>query len=233
MNKTAIIFGASLLALSTQVFAAPGDKANTNEIKVTEKGSATFEDPEKGGIGYEWHIKMPHHGAVEIVGSVGGKSSFEPNFRAPNFGWTHTSDWVALELDADAVLEIVVRRQAGVYDAKPPKKDATSTKLSYVTAGASLYPAVSIYSGWDSTTEKEKGSFNPIGNFWSTIQFMDVEYSKEGESMIVYRKYLGAGKYSIDIGGVNALYCTETDACFKGLHGYRATFTTSHIKHVM
>ncbi len=225
MNKFAIILATSAFALSTNLLAA--DAANLNEMAKTQASSVVFGDPDGTGIGYEWTIKMSHHGSVEILGSVGGKSSFEPQFQAPDFGWTHTSDWVALELVADAVLEIKVSRQGGFYEMKV---DDTNNSKSYVTAGAELYPALSLYEGWDSTTEKEKGSFNPAGNFWSTIKFKAAEYSKLGETTITYRTHLPAGKYSVNIGGVNALYCSETESCYNGLHGYRATFTTSHMK---
>ncbi len=225
MNKFAIILATSVFVFSTNLLAS--DKANLNEMATDEASSVVFGDPDGTGIGYEWTIKMPHHGSVEILGSVGGRSSFEPQFQAPNFGWTQTSDWVALELIADAVLEIKVSRQEGFYEMKVDRKVGSK---SYVTAGAELYPALSLYEGWDSTTEKEKGRFNPAGNFWSTIKFKAAEYSKLGETTITYRTHLPAGKYSVNIGGVNALYCAETEPCYNGLHGYHATFTTSHMK---
>ncbi len=209
MNKFAIILGASALALSTSVMA-----------------EATFGDPDEGGIGYEWTVKMPHHGSLEITGSVGGKSLYEPQFEAPNIGWTHTSDWVAVELEADAVLEIEVSRQGGIYEMKVDKDDPTIK--TYTTAGAELYPAIAIYTGQDTTTEKEEGSFNPTGKFWATIEPLATQYSKLGETTVVYRAKMSAGKYSVNIGGVNALYCAETAECYNGVHGYHAKFTTYH-----
>ncbi|WP_428353887.1 hypothetical protein [Methyloprofundus sp.] len=209
MNKFATILGAGAFALSTTAIA-----------------DVQFADPEEGGIGYEWTVSLGHHGSAEIIGSTGGKGSFEPAFEAPDIGWTHTTDWVALDLEAEVVLEIKITRQEGVYELKVDRE--TGAK-SYATSGAMLYPAMSIYEGWDSTTEKEKGSFNPIGNFWSTIQFKAAEFSAWGEDTIVYRAKLPAGKYSVNIGGVNAMYCSETDDCYKGVHGYRATFTASHV----
>ena len=225
MNKFAIMLATSTLAFSVNALAAEGaDDAKTMEAMSTQ--SAVYGDPDGTGIGYEWTVKMPHHGSVEILGSVGGKSSFEPQFDAPDFGWTHTSDWVAVELAADAVLEIEVSRQGGFYEMKVDREDNSK---SYVTAGAELYPALSVYTGWDSTTEKEKGSFNPAGNFWSTLEFKAAEYSKLGETTIVYRAKLSAGKYSVNIGGVNALYCAETDPCYNGVHGYKAKFSVHHM----
>lgn len=215
MNKFAAILGASAFALSTSAIA-----------------DVQFADPEEGGIGYEWTVSLPHHGSAEIVGSTGGKGSYEPTFEAPEFGWMHTTDWVALELEGESVLEITVARQEGVYEKTVDRTDPTIQ--GYATSGAMLYPALSLYSGWDSTMV-EDGSFNPAGNFVdgegnaTTLEFMAVEYSKFGESTITYRAVVPAGKYSVNIGGVNALYCSETDACYNGVHGYRATFTASHL----
>lgn len=208
MKNFATFLGASALALSTSVMA-----------------DVQYADPDEGGIGYEWTVSLGHHGSAEIVGSTGGKGSYEPSFENPDIGWTHTTDWVALELEAEVILEIEVSRQEGVYEMKV---DRETGEKSFATSGAMLYPAISIYSGWDSTTELEKGSFNPLGNFWSTIDFKDSLYSKFGETTIVYRAKLPAGKYSVNIGGVNALYCAEEDACYNGAHGFRAKFTASH-----
>lgn len=215
MNKLAtLLLGVSALAFST-----------------TSIAHVAYEDPhpkgmngadDTGGIGYEWHVHILKGNTEEITGSTGGKGSFEPTFTAPDFGWTHTTDWVALELAAMGVLEIQVTRQPGIYELQVDRKDPTKQK--FTTSGDLLYPAMSIYKGWDETA-KEKASFNPAGNFWATgLEFMKVEYSKWGETTITYRAMLPAGKYSVNIGGVNALYCKETDKCFNGVHGYRATF---------
>jgi hypothetical protein len=214
MKKIASILGVSALLLSTNIIAG---EAEYKQKKA--KGTP--------GIGYEWKVTLERHDSAEITGSVGGKSSFEPTFDAPDFGWTHTSHWVELELKEEAILTIEMSRQQGIYELAVDRKDPT--KQSYKTSGAKLYPALSVYEGWDTTTEKEKGSFSPIQDFWSTIKHKDVVYSAFGETTITYREKLPAGQYSINLGGVNALYCAETDACFNGKHGYRAKFTTSHV----
>ena len=240
MSKIAAILGVSALVLSTSAISA-----EPVAPEGTEMATSMFADPvpnEKvdgvrtGGIGYEWTVSLPHHGTTQIVGSTGGKGSYEPTFKAPNFGWMHTTDWVALTLAERAVLEITVTRQVGVYEKTVDRKDPTIQ--GYKTSGSELFPAMSIYKGWDSTMI-EQGSFNPAGNFTdkngnpTSLDFMDVVYSQTGETTITYRKILDAGEYSVNIGGVNALYCAETDACYNGAHGYRATFTTRHIPGAM
>ena len=224
MNKIAAILGAGALALSTSamsevMFADPVPNETVDDVRV-------------GGIGYEWTVTLPHHGSAEIIGSTGGKGSYEPSFTAPNFAWQHTTDWVAVTLEAESVLEITLSRQEGVYEKTVDRKDPTIQ--GYATSGNMLYPAMSIYAGWDSTMT-ESGSFNPAGNFNdkngdpTTIDFKGLAYSKTGETTIIYREVLPAGNYSVNIGGVNALYCAEDDACYNGAHGYRATFKTSHV----
>jgi len=210
MKKFATILGASAFALSTTAIA-----------------DVQFADPDEGGIGYEWTVTFDHHGSHELVGSTGGKGSFEPTFEAPDFGWTHTTDWVALELKENATLEIEMTRQEGVYELKV---DRETGEQSYATSGAMLYPAFSIYEGWDTTTEAEQGSFNPIGNFWSTIEYMGAAYSHDGRSTVTHSIVLSAGKYSLNLGGVNALHCAEEDECYNGAHGYRVKLTTSPLK---
>ena len=133
MKKIATFLGAGALALTT-----------------TAMADVQYADPEEGGIGYEWTVSLGHHGSAEIVGSTGGKGSHEPAFESPNTGWTHTTDWVALELETEVILEVEVSRQEGVYELKV---DRETGEKSYATSGAMLYPAVSIYCGWVSTSE--------------------------------------------------------------------------------
>jgi len=214
MNKLATVFSVGILAVSGGV-SAEGNL------------SANFGDPDPSGIGYEWTVRGGY-GMVDLIGSVGSKSAWEPKFELPNKGWTHTSDWIALEVTKKVRLEVTVQRQAGFYELKVDRKDPT--KRSYETAGSELYPTLSVYEGWDTTTEKEQGSFNPAGNFWSTIMFKDVVYSAFGEDSVHYVTELEPGQYSLNIGGVNDLYCKADEPCGKGKHGYRATIKTSPMK---
>ncbi|MGV8713143.1 MAG: hypothetical protein ACWA6R_11415, partial [Nitrosomonas sp.] len=86
-------------------------------------GTVTYADPQPstpgvcdGGISYEWTVVLNGHDKAELVGHVGAKSWNEPPpaYEPPDTGWTHTSNWVALELTEPAKLEIEVERQEGV-----------------------------------------------------------------------------------------------------------------------
>lgn len=212
MRKFASLMGFALFTVATGTIA---------EVK--------FSDPSSGGISYEWTVTLGHQNSHDIVGSTDGKGAFEPSLEIPDIGWTLKTDWIALELEEDAILEIQVTRQEGVYELAVNSE--TGIK-SYTTSGNMLFPSLSIYQGWDNSTDIEKEHFNPMGNFWSTINFKDAEFSQYGETTIVWRARMAAGLYTINIGGVNTLYCAVTEACYKGMHGYRATFTTSVIQNI-
>lgn len=198
---------------------------------VCATSSVQFADPAPDkGIGYEWSVSLDHTGAsatAEFVRHVGAKSSYEPANPAPEVGWQHTSDWVALELKSKSLLTIEVMNQRGVQ-----YTTISDGKAVENTAGQGFFPAFSLYSGWDDTSTEDH-TFNPIGDFWSTIRFIGADYVKGasaqhgGESMRSIKKQfiLPAGNYSLNIGGINAIYCDVAIPCYNGRHGYRAKLT--------
>ena len=182
------------------------------------------------GISYEWTVSLLPKEKASFVWYVGAKSWSEPSNPVGLKGWTHTSNWVAIELEEPAALTITVERQPGVvyYAAGLPS-----------LARGSLVPALSLYSGWDDTTVFEDHTFNNAGNFWSTIQFLGNQPNTPNKknvakTKISYKtKKLPAGKYSLVIGGnpppiasYPAGDCDIADpVChdYTGPHGYRAT----------
>jgi hypothetical protein len=66
------------------------------------------------GIGYEWGIVMSGTDSAIYQGSVGAKSWNEPTNPPDAKGWTHTSDWTAIELTDAATLTVTLARQSGV-----------------------------------------------------------------------------------------------------------------------
>lgn len=220
MNKINTLMGLGALLLS-----APAWSLST----------INYADPAPtGGISYEWTVVMEHLGAsttADFVRHVGAKSSFEPANPPPNVGWQHTSDWVALQLKEKSLLTIEVSNQRGVH-----YTTVTDGKAVESTAGQGFFPAFSFYSGWDETSTEDH-VFNPIGNFWSTIKFIDAEYIRAaqaihgGETNRTIKKQfiLPAGKYSLNIGGINNLYCDASLPCYNGRHGYRAKLTAEAV----
>lgn len=191
-------------------------------------GDLSFADPAPGGISYEWTVRMHRRQTAELIRAVSAKSWSEPLNPDGLKGWTHTSDWIALDLEEPAVVKITVERQQGVVV-------ASDTGTAEVARFA-LVPAVSLYSGWDETTDFEDHAFNNVGNFWSTIVYMGHATNPKAKSKVAYKARLEAGRYSIVVGGnprslgepgaYPAATCDQVDpVCYQytGLHGYKVT----------
>lgn len=191
-------------------------------------GALSFADPAPLGISYEWTAVLHKKEKVSFVWHVGAKSWNEPSNPEGLKGWTHTANWIAIELEDAARLKVTIERQPGVV---------YTSGGSPQVARAALVPALSLYSGWDDTTEFEDHVFNNSGNFWSTIEFLANEPNSKSKSRIVFKSKgkLPAGKYSLVIGGNPASLgdpfnyptgtCNPVDAiCYEytGRHGYRA-----------
>ncbi len=182
-----------------------------------------------GGISYEWTVTMGKKDEVSFVNHVGAKSYNEPPpfYAPPETGWTHTSNWVALELTEHTKLKIEVERQEGV-----PFTSGTNI----ATARNKLVPALSVYKGWDDTS-CEDHRYNTAGNTdWSTIEFIGNQPNAKGKSVVVYSVELDAGKYSIAVGGSPTVLGTYPEStcdaadpvcyAYTGRHGYRVEMKT-------
>lgn len=192
-------------------------------------GALSFADPAPSGISYEWTLVMNRGETVSLVNAVSAKSWLEPMNPENLKGWTHTSNWVAFQLDQDARIKITVEAQQGVVFnyADGPQ-----------VARYALVPALTFYSGWDDTTSFEDHAYNNVGNFWSTIVYMGHNANSKSRNKITYKAKLPAGRYSIVVGGNPASLgdasqyppsdCDPIDPlCYRysGDHGYRMTIS--------
>ncbi len=184
-----------------------------------------------GGISYEWTVSLGKKDSASFVNHLGAKSFNEPPpaYEPPDTGWTHTSNWVALNLTHKSKVKIEVERQQGV---------PYSTATGMATARNMLVPAIAVYSGWDNTS-CEDHRYNTAGNVdWTTIQFIGNASNEKGRPVAVYEAELKAGHYSIALGGspkvlpsYPANNCDVLDPvcyAYTGRHGYRATIKTGH-----
>lgn len=158
-----------LLCTSFQVF------ADENENDGKQSGKVVYADPVPntpdpcdGGIGYQWTVTMENHkDEVQFIGHVGAKSWNEPPplYEPPYSGWTHTSNWVALELKQRSKVEVTIERQEGVA--------YRNNDGSFSTARNALVPALSVYKGWQ-TAGCDDHRYNNAGNIdWmTTAQFI-------------------------------------------------------------
>lgn len=165
------------------------------------------------GIGYEFGMTISGNDNAVYQGSVGAKSWNEPTNPVGAKGWTHTSDWTALELTEAATLTVTVARQAGVQFTLP--------NGTVVTEGDLLTPALSLYAGWE-TTGPETSTFNPTGNTsWAGgLNYLAHEANPSSLTSITRTFDLAAGKYSLVFGG------NPADPALTGFHGYQATLST-------
>mgnify|MGYP001157464251 CR=1 FL=1 len=165
------------------------------------------------GIGYEFGVTMSGNDHAVYQGSVGAKSWNEPANPPDAKGWTHTSDWTAIELTEATTLTVTLARQSGVPFTLP--------NGTVVIEGDLLTPALSLYAGWE-TTGPETHTFNPTGNIsWaSELTYLAHEDNPLSLTSITRTFELAAGKYSIIYGG------NPSDPTVTGFHGYQATLST-------
>jgi hypothetical protein len=193
-------------------------------------GDLSFADPAPAGLSYEWTVKMHRKQSAQMVHAVGAKAWSEPSNPDGQRGWTHTSNWIALELEEAARVTIKVERQQGVVVVSGNNTSA---------ARFALVPALSVYRGWDETSEQEPHTFNSVGNFWSTIVYLGHAANPKSKPSVTYKAKLPAGRYSIVVGGNPkslgdpAAYpqngCDPADTLcneYTGVHGYEITITT-------
>lgn len=206
--------------VSTNIFLPP-------HAYVTPSASAlVFTAPSADGIPYRWWATMDAHEQVSFGYYVGARSWWEPTNPPATPGWTHNSNWVALTLTEDAWVTIWVGPDVPVPCA-PPSEPAACDATG--RTGSDLYPAISLYSGHD-TTSPQDHVFNPVGNgWWSTIEYRESKRQSNPQTHVLYmRRWLPAGDYTINIGGAGAKspYCDSTMPCYSGGQSYRASITT-------
>lgn len=173
----------------------------------------TLGDPTPEGITYRWTVKMNAKDNASVDGTVGAWSWDEDGFPETARGWTHTSNWVALDLTEDSRLTIKLGRKAGV-------PTTTNANNPDGVGLLNLFPAFTIYKGWQETGT-DSHNFNNRGNIaWAA----DVEYlthvENTGNTVAELTVKLKAGKYSIVLGGNSPSTLAE------GRQGYGATFST-------
>jgi hypothetical protein len=173
----------------------------------------TLGDPTPEGITYRWTVKMNAKDNADVDGTVGAWSWDEDAFPGTARGWTHTSNWVALDLTEDSRLTIKLGRKAGV-------PTTTNANNPDGVGLLNLFPAFTIYKGWQETGT-DSHNFNNRGNIaWAA----DVEYlthfENNGGTVAELTLKLKAGKYSVVLGGNSPSTLAE------GRQGYGATFTT-------
>jgi hypothetical protein len=188
--------------------------APSHASTITEPGPQT-------GISYESQVVMGDLDLAHYHGSIGAKSWAEPGNPVGSKGWTHTSSWTALDLSGvSGPTLLTVELERG--------HDGTSQ----------LFPAFSIYQGWELTNSDLIGNrhtFNNIGNIdWATnLTFLDhvanvggLNGTDSGTGLEVVSKQwvLNPGFYSLVYGGNPSFDLGQT-----GQHAFSATLNTAPV----
>lgn len=208
--KTRLTLLAALLGATTLPLTAATTSATDPVPNVYDESSG---DPLSGGIGYSWTVSLGAADQASLTGVVGAWSWDEDSFTGTAKGWTHTSGWIALTLAARSRVTIRLARQANIVD---PYASVPGT-----LAGDNLFPAFTLYSGWDGDGG-DSHTYNNRGNIdWAE----DVTYLTHVETtdtgIVTLTVDLPAGRYTVALGGNSPATTAE------GRQGYLATLSTA------
>ncbi|NOS81639.1 MAG: hypothetical protein HOP32_08680 [Nitrospira sp.] len=171
----------------------------------------------QSGMTYEWEVAMGASDSATFSGSVGAKSWAEPFNPAGEHGWTHTTDWVYLDLTgtgAPTVLTVDLARGAT----------------------GSLFPAFGIYFGVeDLISDATNHTFNNAGAIaWTpnltylghvaNVGGPNGDNSGDGATSVSGSWILDPGLYSLVLGGNPSFLLGAT-----GTPAFTATLTTAPV----
>lgn len=184
-------------------------------VPAVQAGTITLGDPVPGtfGIPYRASVFLGGIDSANFVRHVGAwswedNSLFDAGAGEPPVGWTHTSDWFALTLDAPAIFTLRVERQEGV------QVNATTT-----AGTASMFPSFSLWSGQDNDGDE----FHTYNNRGAVEWAEDLTYighvDNSTETFAELSWSLPAGQYTLVLG-------SNAPATDPARQGYSATFST-------
>jgi hypothetical protein len=168
---------------------------------------------------YEWGVTMSDTDSAIYAGNVGAKSWAEPGNPPGERGWTHTSAWTALDLtglSGPTLLTLQLDRGAT----------------------GQLFPAFSLYSGWETVnSDANNHTFNSAGNIsWATnLTYLDHvanaggpngDIVGTGVTSVSKQWELAPGLYSLVYGG-NPGFIPPLGQT--GTHAFTATLTTAPV----
>lgn len=168
-------------------------------------------DPVAGGIGYRFRVEMGADDSAVLTSHVGAWSWNNGALATPS-GWTHTSNFVALNLTEPVVLTLKMEAKAGV--------PVTSSTVASTDA---MFPSFTLWSGWDDSTTSLDHIYNPIGDIsWSsTLEYVSY-YQNTTLTSIEYTWTLAPGTYTFALG-------SSAPQSISDRQGYQATFTTTAV----
>lgn len=193
----------------------------------------TLADPQPGGITYRYTVTMGGADTATFSNHVGAwswedQSLFNAANGEPPVGWTHTSNWVALNVTQTAVFKVKLERDATV----PWPSTGDPGRLASIN---NMYPSFTLWKNWDNdvapkafadannggdVTKDFHTYFNRGAVAWAEDLAYQDHYDNSTLETIEREYILTAGQYTIVLGS-NA---TSNDS---NRQGYKATFTTT------
>lgn len=179
---------------------APATNPNRQGYRITfatQTAGAIDPGHVPGGVGYKNTVTVAAGDSGAFSNHVGAWSwednaLFQPG--QPPVGWTHTSHWVAVNVeDAAAFVTVKLERDANVpwpSSAEPDRKADVS----------SMFPSMTLYRGWDNDGG-DSHTYNNRGNvMWAEdLRYLDHEDNSTAEG--VTRTWrLPRGQYTLAVG---------------------------------
>jgi hypothetical protein len=172
-------------------------------------------DPSTGGIGYACSVVADANDTGSFKSHVGAWS-WEDQGIAPagGEGWTHTSNWVAVQLTEPTTFSVTMARDATVAY-------AGGGNVGGFAAVDHMFPSFSLYRGWDNDGGDHHSYPNRANVPWAEdISYMD-HYANSTAHSITRSWTLPAGNYTMALGS-NSPSLTNPPR-----QGYSFTYTTS------
>jgi hypothetical protein len=181
----------------------------------TQPAAAVDPKATPGGVGYARTLSVAGGDDGSFSSHVGAWSWEDNALFAPGeapVGWTHTSNWLALNVEEDAFFTVKMERDATVpwpSGADPNRKADTS----------SMFPSLTIYRGWDNDGG-DNHTYNNRGRVaWAEdLRYLDhVDNSTRDGITRTWR--LPKGQYSFALG-------SNAPATNPLRQGYKLTYST-------
>ncbi len=215
----------SILVLSSLALTAANAQfahsPNANRSDPHPNVAATDQQPAEGGVGYTWTVALGGNDSAYITGHVGAwswqdEALFDAEQGEEPVGWTHTSNWVSVELTEDAWVTVRYQRETGVPwpSAEDPERTASI---------ATMNPSFTIFAGYDGDGG-DSHTWNNDGPVEWAEDLTYLDHVNNSVSGVVEKSwYLSAGSYTLALGS-NAP-SNDSDR-----QGYRTRIHTSQEK---
>jgi hypothetical protein len=176
---------------------------------------AAGSDPNAGGVGYKTYVTIGGADSGSFSNHVGAWS-WEDENPTPNQGWTHTSHWVAVDLQTSAWLTLTVDRDPNVAF-------LGSGNVGGFAAVNNMFPSFTLYQNWDND-DLDNHTYTNNGNVsWAEDLVYMSHLANTSLTSATASWYLPAGQYTFAVGS------NSTSVGSPPRQGLRATFSTSPV----